>query len=130
MSHSLARVRGILANPIPAAATTARTYASTAIGTGAASHPFMLIPACDDHMQHLLALHEAVFAKYRPRFWAWEWRAWATENHSYLKVKRDLFDCPGDSPVGGSAHVITDRGFLFLFAVGGKRVRASMVSPK
>lgn len=47
-----------------------------------------------------------------------KWRAWATKNHAYLKVKRDLFDCPGDSPVDGSAHIIKDRGFLFLFPVG------------
>lgn len=36
----------------------------------------------------------------------------------YLKVKRDLFDCPGYAPVDGSAHVIGDRGFLFLFPGG------------
>ena len=47
-----------------------------------------------------------------------KWRAWATENHAYLKVKRDLFDCPGDSAVDGSAHIIKDRGFLFLFPGG------------
>ena len=55
-----------------------------------------------------------------------KWRAWATTNHAYLKVKRDLFDCPGDSPVDGSAHIIKDRGFLFLFPVGSKAVRASI----
>ena len=55
-----------------------------------------------------------------------KWRAWATTNHAYLKVKRDLFDCPGESPVDGSAHIIKDRGFLFLFPVGSKAVRASI----
>lgn len=55
-----------------------------------------------------------------------KWRVWASENHAYLKVKRDLFNCPGDSPVDGSAHIIKDRGFLFLFPVGGKKVRASI----
>jgi len=55
-----------------------------------------------------------------------KWRAWATRNYAYLKVKRDLFGCPSDSPVDGSAHIIKDRGFLFLFPVGGKTVRASI----
>lgn len=55
-----------------------------------------------------------------------KWRSWASRNHAYLKVKRDLFDCPGDSPVDGSAHIIKDRGFLFLFPVGPKSVRASI----
>ncbi|HJN14920.1 MAG TPA: LamG domain-containing protein, partial [Armatimonadota bacterium] len=54
------------------------------------------------------------------------WRAWATRNHAYLKVKRDLFDSPGDSPVDGSAHIIRDRGFLFLFPAGGMSARASI----
>jgi hypothetical protein len=55
-----------------------------------------------------------------------KWRAWASENHAYLKVKRDLFHCPGDAPVDGSAHIIKDRGFLFLFTMGGRKVRASI----
>ena len=55
-----------------------------------------------------------------------KWRAWATEHYDYLKVKRDLFGCPGDSPVDGSAHIIKDRGFLFMFPAGGKPVRASI----
>jgi len=47
-----------------------------------------------------------------------QWRAWATANHAYLKVKRDLFDCPGFKRLDGSAHIIGDRGFLFLFPSG------------
>lgn len=47
-----------------------------------------------------------------------KWRAWASANHAYLKVKRDLFDCPGYSPVDGSAHILNDRGLLFLFPGG------------
>lgn len=55
-----------------------------------------------------------------------KWRAWATANYDYLKVKRDLFDAPGELPVDGSAHIIKDRGFLFLFLVGGTPARASI----
>ncbi len=47
-----------------------------------------------------------------------QWRAWATTNHACLKVKRDLFDCPGFQRLDGSAHIIGDRGFLFLFPSG------------
>jgi len=47
-----------------------------------------------------------------------KWRGWASENHAYLKVKRDLFDCPGFTPVDGSAHILKDRGFIFLFPGG------------
>ena len=45
---------------------------------------------------------------------------------AYLKVKRDLFDCPGEAAIDGSAHIIKDRGFLFLFAVGKQPARASI----
>lgn len=55
-----------------------------------------------------------------------KWRAWATKNYDYLKVKRDLFDCPGQLPLDGSAHIIKDRGFLFLFPVTGDNLRASI----
>jgi len=41
-------------------------------------------------------------------------------------MDRYLFGCPRDSPVDGSAHIIKDRGFLFLFPAGGKPVRASI----
>ena len=56
------------------------------------------------------------------------WRAWATKNHDYLKVKRDLFDSPGFKPLDGSVHIIKDRGFIFLFSPAhkGKEVRASI----
>ncbi len=47
-----------------------------------------------------------------------KWRAWATKNLDYLTVKRDLFDSPGHLPLDGSAHIINDRGFLFLFRGG------------
>jgi hypothetical protein len=47
-----------------------------------------------------------------------QWRQWASENHKYLLVKRDLFRCPGYDRLDGSAHIIGDRGFLFLFPTG------------
>ena len=47
-----------------------------------------------------------------------KWRSWGSANLKYLKVKRDMFDCPGYSPVDGSAHIIKDKGFIFLFPAG------------
>ncbi len=47
-----------------------------------------------------------------------KWRDWASRNYEYLKVKRDLFGCPGYVPIDGSAHVIGNRGFIFLFPGG------------
>ena len=58
------------------------------------------------------------FAAKENRDFFMKWRAWATKNLDYLLVKRDLFGCPGDSAVDGSAHIIKDRGFLFLFRGG------------
>ena len=55
-----------------------------------------------------------------------KWRDWASQNYRYLKVKRDLFDCPGEAAIDGSAHIIKDRGFLFLFAMGKQAARASI----
>ena len=47
-----------------------------------------------------------------------KWRDWAGRQLEYLKVKRDLFPCTGYDRVDGSAHIIKDRGFLFLFPTG------------
>jgi hypothetical protein len=42
------------------------------------------------------------------------WMNWARENVQYLLVRHDLPDWPADG-VDGSAHVIGDRGLIFLF---------------
>ena len=44
-----------------------------------------------------------------------KWTQWAAENHRFLNVKRDLFGQPWSVPLDGSAHIIGDRGYLFLF---------------
>jgi hypothetical protein len=44
-----------------------------------------------------------------------KWTRWAAENHRFLNVKRDLFGQPFAVPLDGSAHIIEDRGYLFLF---------------
>jgi len=45
-----------------------------------------------------------------------KWKEWASENIDYLQVRRDLFGTPlRKGGIDGSAHVIGDRGFVFLF---------------
>ncbi len=58
------------------------------------------------------------FANRENREFFKKWRVWASDHLEYLTVKRDLFDSPGNSPLDGSAHVIGDRGFLFIFRGG------------
>jgi hypothetical protein len=43
------------------------------------------------------------------------WLDWGRKHEAYLKVRKDLFNWPGPGRVDGSAHVIADRGILFLF---------------
>jgi hypothetical protein len=44
-----------------------------------------------------------------------KWTDWADRNIAYLRVRRDLFGEPAIGRVDGYAHVIKDRGFVFLF---------------
>ncbi len=48
-----------------------------------------------------------------------KWTSWANENHSFLNVKYDLFGQPWAGPVDGSARIVGNRGFLFLFNESG-----------
>ena len=44
-----------------------------------------------------------------------KWREWAGENHRYLLDREDLFGCPGDVSIDGSAHIVDGEGWVFLF---------------
>lgn len=52
-----------------------------------------------------------------PEFFAFfkKWVNWARENNRYLQTIRSIFGAPEIGAVDGYAHVIGDRGFLFLF---------------
>jgi hypothetical protein len=43
------------------------------------------------------------------------WLDWGRENIAYLRVRKDLFDWPAPGRVDGSAHLVGDRGLVFLF---------------
>jgi len=44
-----------------------------------------------------------------------KWLDWGRRNIEYLKVRKDLPDWPGPAKVDGSAHILGQRGFVFLF---------------
>jgi hypothetical protein len=44
-----------------------------------------------------------------------KWLEWGRKNVAYLMVRHDLFDWPGKGVVDGSAHLLGDRGLIFLF---------------
>ncbi|MDA1088385.1 MAG: hypothetical protein O2901_15395 [Verrucomicrobia bacterium] len=44
-----------------------------------------------------------------------KWLDWGRANVKYILVRHDLFDWPGKGRVDGSAHLIGDRGLIFLF---------------
>lgn len=46
------------------------------------------------------------------------WLDWGRKHEAFLKVRRDLFDWPAADRVDGSAHILNDRGFVFLFNPG------------
>ena len=46
------------------------------------------------------------------------WLDWGRKNVEYLKVRKDLPDWPAAGKVDGSAHVVGDRGLVFLFNPG------------
>jgi hypothetical protein len=43
------------------------------------------------------------------------WLGWGRQNEAFLKVRKDLFDWPGQGRVDGSAHIVGDDGIVFLF---------------
>ena len=49
-----------------------------------------------------------------------QWLDWGRKHVEYLKVRKDLTDWPAPGKVDGSAHVIGDRGLVFLFNPGRK----------
>ena len=47
-----------------------------------------------------------------------KWLDWGRKHIEYLKVRKDLPDWPAAGKVDGSAHIIGDRGLIFLFNPG------------
>lgn len=47
-----------------------------------------------------------------------KWLDWGREHIDFLKVRKDLSDWPAPGKVDGSAHIIGDKGLIFLFNPG------------
>lgn len=47
-----------------------------------------------------------------------KWLDWGRKNVEYLKVRKDLPDWPAAGKVDGSAHLVGERGIVFLFNSG------------
>jgi len=47
-----------------------------------------------------------------------KWLDWGRANVEHLLVRHDLFDWPGKGKVDGSAHLLGNRGLIFLFNPG------------
>jgi hypothetical protein len=55
------------------------------------------------------------------------WLDWGRKNEKYLMVRHDLPDWPASGRVDGSAHIIDDRGLIFLFNPNKQTMRAQFV---
>ncbi|NOZ23115.1 MAG: hypothetical protein GXP25_18735 [Planctomycetes bacterium] len=55
-----------------------------------------------------------------------KWLGWANDNVEYLKVGRCIFGPPGPGVVDGYAHIIGDRGFVFLFNPNSRDINVAL----
>jgi hypothetical protein len=51
-----------------------------------------------------------------------KWLDWGRENVAFLQVRKDLPEWPSQGAIDGSAHVVGDRGLIFLFNPGPERL--------
>lgn len=54
-----------------------------------------------------------------------KWLDWGRKNIDYIMVRKDLPDWPAVGKVDGSAHIVRDRGYVFLFNPNPKALEAS-----
>jgi hypothetical protein len=59
-----------------------------------------------------------------------KWLDWGRKNIRHLLVRKDLPDWPGAGKVDGFAHILGDRGFVFLFNPNSKTLQASFALDK
>jgi hypothetical protein len=55
-----------------------------------------------------------------------KWIDWADRNIKYLRVRKDLFGEPAIGRVDGYAHIVGDRGFIFLFNPNHRTIAAKI----
>ncbi|MGI8498838.1 MAG: hypothetical protein ACR2OG_14790 [Gemmatimonadaceae bacterium] len=77
-----------------------------------------MIPARDSaEFQHFAS---------RDAEWMRRWLRWAADHKEYLRHTRTILGQPAIGKVDGTAAIIGDRGYIFLFNPNGRRLSASM----
>ena len=90
----------------------------SSIATGGWNNVVDMIPARDpEESKHFSAEDKA---------WIRDWLAWTAQNKQYLLHTRTILQQPALGNVDGTAAIIGDRGFLFLFNPNYKQLPASL----
>jgi hypothetical protein len=77
------------------------------IATGGWNHVFDVIPAGDTEEYNLFSESD--------KSWIREWLHWTVTNKEFLRKTRTIIGQPAMGQVAGTASIIRDKGFLFLF---------------
>ena len=95
--------------------------------TGNPEYDLLHLLSISDHLQvsQPIWFTDPAKRKSAQAFWH-KWLSWADDNIEYLRIRRDLFGPPGPDALEGSAHILGDRGFVFLFNQTGKTMGGSI----
>jgi hypothetical protein len=88
----------------------------SSIATGGWNNVVNMIPARDSA--------EAKYFSAEDKAWIRGWLDWTVENKKYLRHTRTILDQPAMGHVDGTAAILGDRGYLFLFNPNYKRLPA------
>jgi hypothetical protein len=88
----------------------------SSIATGGWNNVVDMIPARD--------AAEARYFSEEDKAWIRDWLNWATNNKEVLRHTRTILDQPSMGHVDGTAAIVGDRGYLFLFNPNYKRLPA------
>jgi hypothetical protein len=90
----------------------------SSIATGGWNNVVNMIPARD--------AEEAKYFSAEDRAWIRGWLEWTVKNKEYLRHTRTILDQPAMGHVDGTAAILGDRGYLFLFNPNYKQLPAEL----
>ena len=91
----------------------------SSIATGGWNNVVDMVPARDpEEWRHFSAADKA---------WIRDWLKWTVQNKEYLRRTRTILEQPALGHVDGTAAIVGDRGFLFLFNPNYKQLPADIV---
>lgn len=76
---------------------------------------YIMLSALSSTINHLLLIPTRTGMSEADKAEIRKWLDWGRKNIAYLKVRKDLPDWPARGTVDGSAHIVGDRGLVFLF---------------